>query len=249
MMLYLRYVVVSSHLRLSISHQSWFPFSNLHLPHLGPLLHHTSYLKQETRVSGHKRRIDSLLSQVDDILNLINTRDGDYAAACSMDYAKPPAYYDTFALRDIEGYEAVTSTFPYFRSKISRDAMIAGQPVPVQSCWNGMGMPPFPSPSPLTSPPQFPFPPPPTPKSSFLSSYLHPTNSILLRRPLLPLLPLLSTPHLPRHPRQPRGTPPRGLRMLPHPHRQPAHALQRRLAQPRSSSRVFSVCIHCCAYR
>ena len=87
-------------------------------------------------------------SQVDDILNLINTRDGDYAAACSMDYAKPPAYYDTFALRDIEGYEAVTSTFPYFRSKISRDAMIAGQPVPVQSCWNGMGMLPFP---PLTS--------------------------------------------------------------------------------------------------
>ena len=56
-----------------------------------------------------------------------------------MDYSKPPAYYDTFALRDIEGYEAVTSTFPYFRSKISRHAMLAGQPVPVQSCWNGMG--------------------------------------------------------------------------------------------------------------
>lgn len=57
-----------------------------------------------------------------------------------MDYSKPPAYYDTFALRDIEGYEAVTSTFPYFRSSISRQAMIAGQPVPVQSCWNGMGI-------------------------------------------------------------------------------------------------------------
>ena len=55
-----------------------------------------------------------------------------------MDYSKPPAYYDTFALRDIEGYEAVSSTFPYFRSKGSRDAMVAGQPVPVQSCWNGM---------------------------------------------------------------------------------------------------------------
>ena len=74
------------------------------------------------------------------VLNLLNTRDGDYAAACSMDYSKPPAYYDTFALRDIEGYEAVTSTFPYFRSKVSRQAMISGQPVPVQSCWNGMGI-------------------------------------------------------------------------------------------------------------
>ncbi|CAF9936630.1 MAG: hypothetical protein HETSPECPRED_010394 [Heterodermia speciosa] len=82
--------------------------------------------------------VNDVVFTVDDILNLINTRDGDYAAACSMDYSKPPAYYDTFALRDIEGYEAVTSTFPYFRSRISRRAILAGQPVPVQSCWNGM---------------------------------------------------------------------------------------------------------------
>lgn len=30
------------------------------------------------------------------------------------------------------------STFPYFRSKASRNAIISGQPVPVQSCWNGI---------------------------------------------------------------------------------------------------------------
>ena len=77
-------------------------------------------------------------SKVDDILTLISTRDGSYAAACSMDYSHPPAYYDTFALRDISGSEAVTSTFPYFRSRLSRDPMVAGQPVPVQSCWNGI---------------------------------------------------------------------------------------------------------------
>ncbi|KAL8791146.1 MAG: hypothetical protein Q9195_006043 [Heterodermia aff. obscurata] len=98
--------------------------------------------------------VNDVVFTVDDILNLINTRDGDYAAACSMDYSKPPAYYDTFALRDIEGYEAVTSTFPYFRSRISRHAMLAGQPVPVQSCWNGMVS--F-DPSPFTSHDPLPF--------------------------------------------------------------------------------------------
>ena len=69
---------------------------------------------------------------------LLATRDGDYAAACSLDFAKPPYYYDTFALRDRDGHEAVTPTFPYFRSKASREALLAGQPVPVQSCWNGI---------------------------------------------------------------------------------------------------------------
>ncbi|KAL2040512.1 hypothetical protein N7G274_006491 [Stereocaulon virgatum] len=34
--------------------------------------------------------------------------------------------------------DAVTSTFPYFRSTASRNAMISDQPVPVQSCWNGI---------------------------------------------------------------------------------------------------------------
>ena len=68
----------------------------------------------------------------------MNTRDGDYAAACSLDFSKPPHYYDTFALRDSSGHEAATSTFPFFRSQFSRDAIVSGEPVPVQSCWNGI---------------------------------------------------------------------------------------------------------------
>lgn len=56
-----------------------------------------------------------------------------------MDYAKPPKYYDTFALRDAEGEEAVMQTWPYFRSKSSRKAIKSNRPVPVASCWNGMG--------------------------------------------------------------------------------------------------------------
>ncbi|KAI4192675.1 MAG: hypothetical protein LQ348_003076 [Seirophora lacunosa] len=68
-----------------------------------------------------------------DAVNLLSTRDGEYAAACSLDFAKPPHYYDTFALRDSNGDEAVISTYPYFRSSASRNALISGQPVPVQS--------------------------------------------------------------------------------------------------------------------
>ena len=76
--------------------------------------------------------------QTEDVANLLATRDGDYAAACSLDFSKSSQYYDTFALRDSDGHEAATPSWPYFRSKSSRDAMISGQPVPVQSCWNGI---------------------------------------------------------------------------------------------------------------
>lgn len=74
-----------------------------------------------------------------DVLALLDTNNGEYAAACSLDFSKPPNYYDTFALRDSIGYEHVTQTWPYFRSWKSRHAMKRSTPVPVASCWNGMG--------------------------------------------------------------------------------------------------------------
>lgn len=79
--------------------------------------------------------------QTQDVIELLSTHGGDFAAACSMDFSKPPSFYDTFALRDAEGHEAVTPTFPYFRAKASRTAMMSGQPVPLRSCWNGIGKP------------------------------------------------------------------------------------------------------------
>ncbi|KAL8996567.1 MAG: hypothetical protein Q9169_003962 [Polycauliona sp. 2 TL-2023] len=82
--------------------------------------------------------LNDVVFDTKDVVALLNTRDGNYAAACSLDFSKPPHYYDTFALRDSNGDEAVTSTYPYFRSSASRNALIAGQPVPVQSCWNGI---------------------------------------------------------------------------------------------------------------
>lgn len=76
--------------------------------------------------------------QPKDVFQLLDTNDGDYAAACSLDFSKPPNYYDTFALRDASGHEAIMSTWPFFRNSASRHAMKAMSPVPVTSCWNGM---------------------------------------------------------------------------------------------------------------
>ena len=75
---------------------------------------------------------------VDDVLALLATNGGSYGAACSLDFHKPPSYYDTFALRDADGHEHATHTWPYFRSYASRRAMKLSVPVPVKSCWNGM---------------------------------------------------------------------------------------------------------------
>jgi hypothetical protein len=75
----------------------------------------------------------------EDVLRLLDTNGGEYAAACSLDFSKPPEFYDTFALRDSSGHEAIMQTWPYFRSYISRYATERFLPVPVASCWNGMG--------------------------------------------------------------------------------------------------------------
>ncbi|KAL9616957.1 MAG: hypothetical protein Q9160_008227 [Pyrenula sp. 1 TL-2023] len=82
--------------------------------------------------------LNDVVFTTQDVLTLMDTNKGKYAAACSLDFSKPPNYYDTFALRDTGGWEHVTQSWPYFRSKKSRQAMKRSVPVPVSSCWNGM---------------------------------------------------------------------------------------------------------------
>ncbi|SMR46591.1 unnamed protein product [Zymoseptoria tritici ST99CH_3D1] len=72
------------------------------------------------------------------ISTLLHTNDGSYAAACSLDFSRAGQVYDTFALRDIEGREQLSQTWPFFRARASRAAIKASQPVPVASCWNGV---------------------------------------------------------------------------------------------------------------
>lgn len=77
-------------------------------------------------------------AQTEDIVTLLNTRDGDYAAACGMDYKEPPLYYDTFALRDDLGLKTASLHWPWFQSPTARDSALRGEPVRVASCWNGV---------------------------------------------------------------------------------------------------------------
>ena len=71
-------------------------------------------------------------------MNLLNTRSGEYSAACSLDFLDSTKFYDTFALRDINGRPAASLSYPFFASGPSRDALLLNLPVPVRSCWNGM---------------------------------------------------------------------------------------------------------------
>lgn len=82
--------------------------------------------------------LNDVVFTTNDVTTLLHTRGGNYAAACALDFSKAPSYYDTFALRDSEGHEAVMATWPYFRSHASRSALKRGDAVPVSSCWNGM---------------------------------------------------------------------------------------------------------------
>lgn len=84
--------------------------------------------------------LNDVVFTVQDVLALMDTNRGEYAAACSLDFSKPPLYYDTFALRDVEGHGHITQTWPFFKAPASRNALVNNvDAVPVTSCWNGMG--------------------------------------------------------------------------------------------------------------
>ncbi|KAM5355932.1 hypothetical protein ACJ41O_002578 [Fusarium nematophilum] len=83
--------------------------------------------------------LNDVVFTTDDILKLLATNGGEYAAACSLDFSKPPKYYDTFALRDTAGQSHTMQSWPYFKSSASRNALVNHvDAVPVTSCWNGI---------------------------------------------------------------------------------------------------------------
>ncbi|KAK7534814.1 cryptococcal mannosyltransferase 1-domain-containing protein [Phyllosticta citribraziliensis] len=83
--------------------------------------------------------LNDVVFKAEDVINLLATNGGKYAAACALDFKVAPLFYDTFALRDADGHEPISISFPYFRSATSRRAFTSGNPVvPVSSCWNGI---------------------------------------------------------------------------------------------------------------
>lgn len=175
---------------------------------------------------------------------LLNTRNGDYAAACGLDFMNPPwghvsgpasrhppGTYDDFATRDSNGNVLISHLYPYFTFGRSKAALLSGEPIPVQSCWNGLST----SPCPQTSENKF---------YSHITLTTTLTHSLFLtiissriQRPTLPIPPPSSP--LPRHPRQSRRLARRSLRMLPRALRQPPHPHRRGLDQPGRARRLL----------
>ncbi|KAJ4396833.1 hypothetical protein N0V93_001055 [Gnomoniopsis smithogilvyi] len=82
--------------------------------------------------------INDVVFNTEDFATLLRTNDGNYAAACSMDYKHASQYYDTFALRDDLGQKTVSNFWPWFLSPTARVAAQRSEPMRVESCWNGM---------------------------------------------------------------------------------------------------------------
>ncbi|KAH7034847.1 cryptococcal mannosyltransferase 1-domain-containing protein, partial [Microdochium trichocladiopsis] len=82
--------------------------------------------------------LNDVVFDTQDLVTLLRTNGGEYAAACSMDFKSPPFYYDTFALRDDKGYKTTTQYWPWFQSGRARRALWRSEPIKVKSCWNGI---------------------------------------------------------------------------------------------------------------
>lgn len=69
---------------------------------------------------------------------LLATNNGEYTAACALDFEYPPFFYDSFATRDIDGNPALLPSWPYFLAQKSYGAILSNSPAPVRSCWNSL---------------------------------------------------------------------------------------------------------------
>ncbi|KAI0787276.1 cryptococcal mannosyltransferase 1-domain-containing protein [Fomes fomentarius] len=70
------------------------------------------------------------------VIELLETHDGAFDFACGMDFGNFGAY-DMWVLRDRLG-RLTAGIWPYFLDAADYEAMRAGDPVPVFTCWNGI---------------------------------------------------------------------------------------------------------------
>lgn len=70
-----------------------------------------------------------------DITALLNTHNGDFAAACTMPVSDSP---DILALRDNQRHRPASTSWPWFYSPTSRSATLKWSSIPVFSCWGGI---------------------------------------------------------------------------------------------------------------
>ncbi|KAJ6549089.1 cryptococcal mannosyltransferase 1-domain-containing protein [Mycena vulgaris] len=74
--------------------------------------------------------------EAESIVELLNTKDGDYDMACGLDFAYW-GLYDMWVIRDRLG-RIVSTLWPYFLEDTGFRAVMADEPAPVFACWNGI---------------------------------------------------------------------------------------------------------------
>ncbi|KAK4502747.1 hypothetical protein PRZ48_006173 [Zasmidium cellare] len=110
---------------------------------------------EDSASTAHNTTFDKLLYLNDvifdpvDAANLLFSTNVDestgrtqYRAACAVDFINPFKFYDTFATRDLEGYDTGVPFYPWFtgggQAESRRDVLEQKDAVRVKSCWGGM---------------------------------------------------------------------------------------------------------------
>ncbi|TKX24312.1 hypothetical protein C1H76_3415 [Elsinoe australis] len=102
----------------------------------------------------HNTRFDKVLYVNDVVFDpvdaanlLLSTNVGEdgktnFRAACATDFINPFKFYDTFATRDLEGYDMGVPFYPWFahagEAASRKDVLAQKDAVRVRSCWGGM---------------------------------------------------------------------------------------------------------------
>ncbi|CAO1623631.1 unnamed protein product [Jaminaea pallidilutea] len=93
------------------------------------------------QVSGSKRLskvlwLNDIYFDPRDAIELLNTRQGQYDQTCALDM-KPLGFYDTWVSRDVSRTR-LRPLWPYFDRPDDIESLRRGEPILVDSCWNGM---------------------------------------------------------------------------------------------------------------
>ena len=81
---------------------------------------------------------DDVVFEVEDAVDVLNTRGGEYAAACALSFGEYPRLNYSSALRDEQGHALASLRWPWFQSSTSRSAVHHSEPIPLASCWGGL---------------------------------------------------------------------------------------------------------------
>lgn len=79
--------------------------------------------------------LNDILLQATDMVNLLNTENGNYDMVCSIDY-ELLKIYDTWVVRDLHG-KKWSDWYPYTNNRYDTEQLMNKQPFRVFSCWNG----------------------------------------------------------------------------------------------------------------